>query len=115
MPSEIKLPKLKENVDSVEVNEVLVQPGQTVQKDQPLLVVNADKSNMEVYAPMAGKVVKLNVKVGDEIKVGSVTSFSKAATARPRRRRSRRKRRRRASRSRSRSRRRRKSRPSAAR
>jgi pyruvate dehydrogenase E2 component (dihydrolipoamide acetyltransferase) len=72
MPSEIKLPKLKENVDSVEVNEVLVQPGQTVQKDQPLLVVNADKSNMEVHAPMAGKVVKLNVKVGDELKVGSV-------------------------------------------
>src|SRR5262245_7535379 len=72
MPSEIKLPKLKENVDAVEVNEVLVQPGQTVQKDQPLIVVNADKSNMEVYAPMAGKVVKLNVKVGDELKVGSV-------------------------------------------
>ncbi len=72
MPSEIKLPKLKENVDTVEVSEVLVAPGQTVQKDQPLLVVNADKSNMEVYAPMAGKVVKLNVKVGDEIKIGNV-------------------------------------------
>jgi pyruvate dehydrogenase E2 component (dihydrolipoamide acetyltransferase) len=43
-----------------------------VQKDQPLIVVNADKSNMEVYAPMPGKVVKVNVKVGDEIKIGSV-------------------------------------------
>ncbi len=30
MPSEIKLPKLKENVDTVEVSEVLVAPGQVV-------------------------------------------------------------------------------------
>jgi pyruvate dehydrogenase E2 component (dihydrolipoamide acetyltransferase) len=72
MPNEIKLPRLKENVDSYEVTEVLVAPGQAVAKDQPILVVNADKSNLEVYAPMPGKLVKLNVKVGDEIKIGSV-------------------------------------------
>ena len=36
MPSEIKLPKLKENVEAVEVQEVLVSAGQTVEKDQPL-------------------------------------------------------------------------------
>jgi pyruvate dehydrogenase E2 component (dihydrolipoamide acetyltransferase) len=72
MANEIKLPKLKENVEAVEVNEVLVGPGQEVEKDQPLLVVNADKSNMEVYAPVAGRVVELRVKVGDEIKIGQV-------------------------------------------
>lgn len=72
MPRQIKLPKLKENVDSVEVSEVLVQPGQEVEKDQPLLIVNADKSNMEVYAPAAGKIVQINVKAGDELKVGAV-------------------------------------------
>jgi pyruvate dehydrogenase E2 component (dihydrolipoamide acetyltransferase) len=72
MASEIKLPKLKENVDTVEVSEVLVSPGQSVQKDQPLLVVNADKSNMEVVAPVAGKVTAVNVKPGDELKIGAV-------------------------------------------
>src|SRR5262249_10156707 len=71
MANELKLPRLKENVDTYEVTEVLVTPGQVVAKDQPILVVNADKSNLEVYAPAAGKVVKLNVKVGDEIKIGS--------------------------------------------
>src|SRR5262245_15745184 len=71
MPNEIKLPRLKENVESYEVTEVLVAPGQAVAKDQPILVVNADKSNLEVYAPLAGTLVKLNVKVGDEIKIGS--------------------------------------------
>src|SRR5438128_299069 len=72
MANDIKLPKLRENVESVEVTEVLVAPGQVVAKDQPLLVVNADKANMEVVAPVAGRVVKLNVKVGDEIKIGHV-------------------------------------------
>src|SRR6516165_5661723 len=72
MPTELKLPKLTETVDTVQVNEVLVSPGQTVEKDQPLIVVNADKSNMEVYAPMAGKIVQLPVKVGQELKVGAV-------------------------------------------
>jgi pyruvate dehydrogenase E2 component (dihydrolipoamide acetyltransferase) len=72
MASELKLPKLTETADTVQINEILVSLGQTVEKDQPLIVVNADKSNMEVYAPMAGKIVQLPVKVGQEIKVGAV-------------------------------------------
>jgi pyruvate dehydrogenase E2 component (dihydrolipoamide acetyltransferase) len=72
MPTELKLPKLTETVDTVQINEVFVSPGQTVEKDQPLLVVNADKSNMEVYAPMAGKILQVPVKVGQELKVGGV-------------------------------------------
>src|SRR5262249_39657208 len=72
MASEIKLRKLKEGVDTVEVTEVLVKPGQVVEKDQPLIVVNADKASMEIPAPMAGRVVELRVKPGDEIKVGAV-------------------------------------------
>ena len=34
------------------------------------MTVNADKSNVEIYSPMAGKIVGLPVKVGQEIKVG---------------------------------------------
>ena len=79
MASEITLRKLKEGVDTVEVTEVLVKPGQVVEKDQPLIVVNADKANMEVYAPMAGKVVELKVKPGDEIKVGAVYCVMEAS------------------------------------
>src|SRR5262245_32923807 len=72
MASEIKLPKLKENVEAVEVSEVLVAADEEVAKDQPLIVVNADKSNMEVPSPVAGKVVQMRVKVGDELKIGDV-------------------------------------------
>jgi pyruvate dehydrogenase E2 component (dihydrolipoamide acetyltransferase) len=72
MANEIKLGKLKENVESYEVNEILVKPGEVVEKDQPLLVVNADKANMDVQSPVAGRVVQVRVKVGDQLKTGDV-------------------------------------------
>src|SRR4051794_38413421 len=72
MASDIKVPRLSENADTVQVTEVLVKAGDKVDKDQALIVVNADKSSADIRAPMAGTLVKLNVKVGDEIKVGSV-------------------------------------------
>ncbi len=71
MATEHKLPKLKEGVESVEVTELLVQPGQKVEKGQALITVNADKSTMEVPSPASGTLSKFTVKVGDEIKVGA--------------------------------------------
>jgi pyruvate dehydrogenase E2 component (dihydrolipoamide acetyltransferase) len=70
MASEIKLHALKENVESVEVNAVRVAPGDTVAKDQPLLEVQADKAALDVASPVAGRVTKVLVKAGDQVKVG---------------------------------------------
>jgi pyruvate dehydrogenase E2 component (dihydrolipoamide acetyltransferase) len=70
--TEIKLPELKENVDTVEVNAVLVKPGDSVSKGQPLLEVQADKAALEVPAPADGKIGEVRVKVGDQVKVGQV-------------------------------------------
>jgi pyruvate dehydrogenase E2 component (dihydrolipoamide acetyltransferase) len=70
MASEIKVPALKENVESVEVNAVKVAAGDVVAKDQALLEVQADKAALDVASPVAGRVVKILVKAGDEVKVG---------------------------------------------
>jgi pyruvate dehydrogenase E2 component (dihydrolipoamide acetyltransferase) len=72
MASEIKLQALKENVDTVEVNAVKVAPGEVVAKDQALLEVQADKAALEVPSPVAGRVTKVLVKAGDQIKIGQV-------------------------------------------
>jgi pyruvate dehydrogenase E2 component (dihydrolipoamide acetyltransferase) len=72
MASEIKLQALKENVESVEVNAVKVGPGDVVSKDQPLLEVQADKAALDVPSPVAGRVSKVLVKTGDQIKIGQV-------------------------------------------
>ena len=72
MAIEIKLPALKENVDTVEVNAVRCAPGETVAKDQVLLEVQADKTALDVPSPSAGRVTDVRVKVGEQIKVGQV-------------------------------------------
>src|SRR6516225_6587463 len=72
MASEIKLQALKENVDTVEVNAVKVSPGEVVTKDQALLEVQADKAALEVPSPVAGRVTRVLVKAGDQIKIGQV-------------------------------------------
>jgi pyruvate dehydrogenase E2 component (dihydrolipoamide acetyltransferase) len=72
MATEIKLPALKENVDTVEVNAVRCAPGDTVAKDLILLEVQADKTALDVPSPSAGRVTEVRVKIGEQIKVGQV-------------------------------------------
>jgi pyruvate dehydrogenase E2 component (dihydrolipoamide acetyltransferase) len=81
MASEIKLQALKENVESVEVNAVKVNPGDVVAVEQPLLEVQADKAALDVPSPVAGRVVKMLVKAGDQIKVGQVYCVIDVTTA----------------------------------
>src|SRR5438876_12224232 len=70
--TDIKLPELKENVETVEVNAVLVKPGDSVTQGQSLLEVQADKAALDVPSPMAGKIGEVRVKVGEQVKIGQV-------------------------------------------
>jgi pyruvate dehydrogenase E2 component (dihydrolipoamide acetyltransferase) len=70
MAKEIVLERPKDGVDAVEVNAVKVAVGDQVSRGQPLLEVQADKAQLEVYAPISGRIAKLLVKEGSELKVG---------------------------------------------
>lgn len=65
----VTVPDLGDFAD-VPVIELLVAEGDTVAADQALLVLESDKSTMEVPSPVAGKVTKLAVKVGDKVSKG---------------------------------------------
>ena len=54
----------------VPIIELLVKEGDTVAKDQALMVLESEKSTMEVPAPGAGIVRGLKVKVGDKVSKG---------------------------------------------
>jgi len=56
----------------IPVIEVLVNPGDTVKKDDPLVTLESDKATMEVPASAAGTVREIAVKVGDKVSQGSV-------------------------------------------
>lgn len=58
--------------DEVEVIEVLVNVGDTIKVEQSLITVESDKASMEIPSSHAGKVIAINVNVGDKVSKGSV-------------------------------------------
>ena len=72
MPTDFTLPELGENVTAGDVVRVLVSPGDTVAKDQPVLELETDKATIEVPSNVAGTVKDVRVKQGERIKVGQV-------------------------------------------
>ena len=56
----------------VEVIEVLVKPGETVQKEQSLITLESDKATMEIPAPQSGVVKAIEVKLGDKVSEGAL-------------------------------------------
>src|SRR5262245_45064095 len=70
MPTDFTLPELGENVTAGDVLRVLVKPGDSVQRDQPVLELETDKATIEVPSSVAGTVKDIKVKAGDKVKVG---------------------------------------------
>ena len=58
--------------EGAEVVEVLVAPGEAIDVEQSLIVVESDKASMEIPAPRAGVVGELRVAVGDMVSEGDV-------------------------------------------
>ena len=67
---EIKVPDIGD-FKEVEVIELLVKPGDTVQLEQSLITVESDKASMEIPSNAAGVVKSLLVKIGDKVAEGS--------------------------------------------
>jgi pyruvate dehydrogenase E2 component (dihydrolipoamide acetyltransferase) len=70
--AEFKVPELGENVAQGDVTRVLVQVGDAIARDQPVLELETDKATIEVPSSIAGTVKEIKVKPGDKVKVGSV-------------------------------------------
>ena len=56
----------------VEVIEVLVKEGQTINKNDSIITLESDKSSVEVPSTHSGKIGKINVSVGDKINKGDL-------------------------------------------
>ena len=70
MATDVTLPELGENIEAGDVATILVNPGDRVEKDAPLLELETDKAVVEVPSPDAGVVTAVLVKAGDTISVG---------------------------------------------
>ena len=72
MATEVRVPELGENIETADVTAVLVEKGDQVQADQPLIEVESDKASLEIPAPAAGTVEEIRIKAGQKIRVGQV-------------------------------------------
>src|SRR5689334_6923659 len=77
---EIKVPDIGDFKD-VPVIELLVKPGDTVNKEDSLVTLESDKATMEVPASHAGTVKELKVKLGDKVSQGTVIAVVETAAA----------------------------------
>ncbi len=68
---EIKVPNIGDFTD-VEVIEVLVNQGQIIGKNDPLITIESDKSSVEIPSNFEGKIKSLKLKVGDKVSEGDL-------------------------------------------
>ena len=77
---EIRVPDIGDFTD-VPIIEILVNPGDTVAVDDPLLTLESDKATLDVPSPVAGTVTELKVSVGDNVSEGTVVATFEVAGA----------------------------------
>lgn len=70
-PIEIRVPDLGD-FDSIEVIEVLVESGDSVQAEQSLITLESDKSSMEIPSTHGGTIQQIDIKVGDKLSKGDL-------------------------------------------
>ncbi|OTA21803.1 dihydrolipoamide acetyltransferase [Xenorhabdus beddingii] len=77
MSIEINVPDI--GADEVEVTEIMVKVGDTVEAEQSLITVEGDKASMEVPSPQAGVVKEIKIAVGDKVETGKLIMVFESA------------------------------------
>ena len=71
MAQNISVPDIGDFKD-VEVIEILVKPGDQINKNDPIITIESDKSSVEIPSPSTGQIKDLKVKIGDKVSEGSL-------------------------------------------
>ena len=65
----IKVPNIGD-FKEVEIIEILVKEGDQINKGDPIITLESDKSSVEVPSTLSGKILKINIKIGDKVSEG---------------------------------------------
>ena len=72
MTVEIRVPTLGESVTEATVAKWLKQPGDRVERDEPVVELETDKVTLEVPAPQAGIIGEIQAEAGSNVPAGAV-------------------------------------------
>lgn len=79
---EVKVPDVG-NVPEIDIVEVLVQPGDRVELEQTLAVMETDKATMDLPSSVAGIVKAVHIKPGDKVAEGTLIATLEVGEATP--------------------------------
>ena len=77
MSNQIVVPSLGESVTEATVSKWLKQVGENVDEDEPLLELETDKVNVEVFSPSTGTISSIKAKEGDTVEIGALLGIVK--------------------------------------
>ncbi|MCD4730787.1 MAG: 2-oxo acid dehydrogenase subunit E2 [Bacteroidales bacterium] len=72
---EVVMPKLGESIIEATITKWLLQEGDTVAEDDPIVEIATDKVDSEIPSPVEGKITKVHFSEGDVVPVGSVIAL----------------------------------------
>src|SRR5262249_8744226 len=75
MPVELIVPSVGESITEVEIGDWLKKQGETVDQDEPVVVIETDKVSVELPAPTTGTITKLLKQTGERASVGDVIGY----------------------------------------
>ncbi len=78
MSVEVKVPPVGESISSVVVARWMVQPGESVKEGTSLVELETDKVNVEVPAPVSGKLSQILKQKGESASISDVLALMEA-------------------------------------
>ncbi|MBM3289991.1 MAG: dihydrolipoamide succinyltransferase, partial [Candidatus Hydrogenedentes bacterium] len=75
MPVELIVPPMGESITEVQIGAWRKQPGDPVNRDEPVVEIESDKATVDLPAPVSGAVVKVLKKEGERATVGEVIGY----------------------------------------
>lgn len=78
MSIDVTIPEISGEPAEIYLTEWLVAEGDAVSAHSPLALIEADKAQVEILAPVAGRVTVLHVQPDDQVRVGQVIAVLEA-------------------------------------
>ena len=72
MPTDVVMPQMGESIFEGTITKWLKQPGDKVQRDEPLFEISTDKVDAEIPAPASGTLQEIKVQAGATVQVNTV-------------------------------------------
>ena len=81
MPTDVIMPQMGESIFEGTITKWLKQPGDQVQRDEPLFEISTDKVDAEIPAPASGVLKEIKAQAGQTVQVNTVVATIDAAGA----------------------------------